>query len=243
MLVQAVVLVLVVPYALSRPAGPAPQAAAGSGAGPAATASPSSHPEPPPSADALRVLVIGDSYSVGSAEGGVGAANWTHLVTGMVEDVTIDVAAEGGRGYVATGSAGRTFVDLAARAGTGYDVVVAFGSRNDDGPRAEVRRAAERTFALLREASPEAELLVIGPPWVDDAPPAYVRATSRAVQAAARTAGATFVDPLAEAWFGGSARSYIGEDRVHPTDAGHEYLAGRIAPSLQAAVDRARSRS
>jgi lysophospholipase L1-like esterase len=237
MLAQAVVLVLVVPYALSSSADLAPQEAAE----PAPTASPSSPAEPPP--DPVRVLVVGDSYSVGSAEGGVGAANWTAVVTATVEDVTIDVAAEGGRGYVSTGSAGRTFVDLAARAGTGYEVVVVFGSRNDDGPGAEVQQAAEQTFALLTEGSPEAELLVIGPPWVDGAPPDHVRAASRAVQAAARAAGATFVDPLGEAWFTGSARSFIGADRVHPTDAGHEYLARRIAPSLQAAVERARARS
>lgn len=119
-------------------------------------------------------------------------------------------------------------------------MVLVFGSRNDRGSRADIREAAERTFAVLRESSPAAELLVIGPPWVNAAPPSGVVTSSRAVEAAARAAGATFVDPLDEGWFTGDARRLIGEDRIHPTDAGHRYLALRITPSLRDAVDRAR---
>ena len=235
MLVQAVVLVVTVPHAFSA-----------ASSAPAVETSPRPERPTPPapttsSAEPVRVLVIGDSYTVGSAEGGVGAANWTALAGEELDDVALDVRAEGGRGYVSTGPAGGDFLDLAERAGGGYDVVVVFGSRNDRAPRAEVRRAADRLLAALEESSPGAELLVIGPPWVDAAPPAFVRASNRAVGGAAAAADATYVDPLAEGWFTGAAGSLIGRDRIHPTNAGHAYLAQRILPSLRAAVQRARS--
>lgn len=236
MLVQAVILMVVVPTLLSGPAESAAPATAGSSA--TAALPPrrdSSLPDDP-----VRVLVVGDSYTVGSAEGGVGGANWTQVVAEQMDGVELDVAAEGGRGYVSTGPAGGTFLDLAERAGPGYDVVVVFGSRNDDASPRQVRRAAEETFAVLQDSSPDAELLVIGPPWVDENPPAYVRTSSRAVKAASRAAGATFLDPLDEGWFAGAAHRYIGADRIHPTNEGHRYLARRIMPWLRDAVERTR---
>jgi len=49
----------------------------------------------------------------------------------------------------------------------------------------------------------------------------------------ARAMGAVFVDPLAEGWFVGRP-DLIGPDGVHPTDAGHAYLAEKIAPLISA---------
>jgi len=43
--------------------------------------------------------------------------------------------------------------------------------------------------------------------------------------------GAAFVDPIAEGWFVGRP-DLIGADGVHPTDAGHLYMAERIAPQI-----------
>lgn len=47
----------------------------------------------------------------------------------------------------------------------------------------------------------------------------------------AQLAGATFVDPIAARWFV-SRPDLIGADGVHPTDAGHAYMAGKIAPLI-----------
>ena len=41
-----------------------------------------------------------------------------------------------------------------------------------------------------------------------------------------------FVDPLAEGWFVGRP-DLIGADGVHPNDAGHAYLAEKIAPLIR----------
>ena len=40
-----------------------------------------------------------------------------------------------------------------------------------------------------------------------------------------------FVDPIAEGWFVGRP-DLIGADGIHPTDAGHAYMAARIAPLI-----------
>ncbi|ETB08755.1 hypothetical protein O980_21950 [Mycobacterium avium subsp. paratuberculosis 08-8281] len=47
-----------------------------------------------------------------------------------------------------------------------------------------------------------------------------------------RAAGATFIDPIAEHWFVGRP-DLIGADGVHPNDAGHQYMADKIAPLIR----------
>ena len=46
-------------------------------------------------------------------------------------EIRADVAAEGGAGYGQPGNRGSIFEDLTARAVRGNDVLVVFGSRND----------------------------------------------------------------------------------------------------------------
>jgi lysophospholipase L1-like esterase len=41
-----------------------------------------------------------------------------------------------------------------------------------------------------------------------------------------------FIDPLAHHWFVGSSHRFIGPDGLHPTDAGHAWLASRILAAL-----------
>ena len=53
----------------------------------------------------------------------------------------------------------------------------------------------------------------------------------------AGVAGATFVDPIAAGWFVGRP-DLIGKDGVHPTDAGHAYMADKIAPLIRAQLSR-----
>jgi hypothetical protein len=119
------------------------------------------------------------------------------------------------------------------------DVVIIFGSRNDTGaPSAEITAQATATYDAVQEASPEADLVVIGPAWSDEAVPAETLAARDAVAAAADSAAVTFVDPLEEGWFFGRLE-LIGSDAIHPTDEGHAYLTGLIEPVLRAALDRA----
>ena len=188
-------------------------------------------------AKTTHIAVIGDSYTTGSSEGGNGPNSWPQLAWRILAqrglDIDADVAAEGGAGYGQPGNRGSVFEDLTAHAVQRNDVlVVFFGSRNDEpvDPH-KFPQLAAGTFQLARFAAPDAKFLVIGPPWPTASPPAAVLAIRDTLRAEAGANGAEFVDPIAEGWFVGRP-DLIGHDGVHPNDAGHAYMAERIAPLI-----------
>jgi len=186
---------------------------------------------------ASRIAVIGDSYTAGSGEGGNGPHSWPELTWALLAregvEVDADVAAEGGAGYGQRGSRGSLFEDLTARAvRRNDDLVVFFGSRNDQpvDPQRFPMLAAD-TLRLARFAAPAAKVLVIGPPWPTTGPPPEVLKIRDSLRDQAAAVGAMFVDPINEGWFVGRP-DLIGQDGVHPTDAGHVYMAEKIAPLI-----------
>ena len=76
---------------------------------------------------------------------------------------------------------------------------------------------------------------MIGPPWPTADVPDSLLQIRDVLNAAARAAGAAFVDPIGDRWFV-DRPDLIGADGVHPTDAGHAYLAAKIAPAHSHAV-------
>ncbi|WP_445170813.1 Rv0518 family GDSL lipase [Mycolicibacterium sp. Dal123E01] len=185
-----------------------------------------------------RIAVIGDSYTTGTDEGGEGPQSWTSrawlLLASQGARIDADVAAEGGAGYGIRGNRGSLFEDLSARAVDRDDVlVVFFGSRNDQPvDLAQYPAVVGQTFQAARRVAPKAKFLVIGPPWPTADPPREVFALRDTLREQARTVGAVFIDPLAEGWFVGHPE-LIGPDGVHPTDAGHVYMAEKIAPLIR----------
>ncbi|MDD4866678.1 MAG: SGNH/GDSL hydrolase family protein [Mycobacterium sp.] len=190
-----------------------------------------------------HVAVIGDSYTTGTDEGGLGPNSWTARAWQTLADqgvrVVPDVAAEGRAGYVMPGDHGSIFEDLTARAGKSDDVLmVFFGSRNDQGADlALLSDQTRETFSLARRLAPDARLLVIGPPWPTPDVPESILQIRDALSAQARAAGAAFVDPVGARWFFDQPE-LIGPDGVHPTDAGHRYLADKIAPLIRTQLSR-----
>ncbi|WP_099250883.1 GDSL lipase [Mycobacterium sp. shizuoka-1] len=185
-----------------------------------------------------RIAVIGDSYTTGTDEGGQGPQSWTSrawlLLANQGAKVDADVAAEGGAGYGIRGNRGNLFEDLTVRAVNRDDVlVVFFGSRNDQPVDMQKYPVlVGETFQIARRVAPKAKFLVIGPPWPTADPPPAVLALRDGLRAQARAVGAVFIDPLAEGWFVGHPE-LIGADGVHPTDAGHAYMAEKIAPLIR----------
>ena len=184
-----------------------------------------------------HIAVIGDSYTTGTNEGGLGPRAWPTLawrtLAGRGLQVTADVVAEGGAGYVARGNLGGIFADLTSRAVQPDDsLVVFFGSRNDkDSDPVAIASMCRDALAQAQRTAPSARLLVIGPPWpTADVPPNVLRIRD-ILKAAAANVGAAFFDPIAAGWFVGRP-DLIGVDGVHPTDAGHAYMADRIAPLI-----------
>ena len=190
-----------------------------------------------------HVAVIGDSYTTGTDEGGLGPKSWTARTWQTLAQrgmrIAADVAAEARAGYGVPGDHGSVFEDLTARTVKPDDgLVVFFGSRNDQGvdPELLVERA-RHTFDLARRFAPSARFLVIGPPWPTADVPDSMLQIRDVLNAAARAAGAAFVDPIGDRWFV-DRPDMIGADGVHPNDAGHEYLADKIAPLIRMQLSR-----
>jgi lysophospholipase L1-like esterase len=190
-----------------------------------------------------HVAVIGDSYTTGTNEGGQGPNAWTarawQTLAHQGVPIAAAVAAEGRAGYGVRGDHGSIFEDLTGRAVHPDDaLVVFFGSRNDQGVDPQLlAEIAYDTLELARRAAPSAKLLVIGPPWPTADVPASVLQIRDILNAEARAAGAAFADPLADRWFVGRP-DLIGVDGVHPNDAGHAYMADKIAPLIRAQLPR-----
>ena len=190
-----------------------------------------------------RVAVVGDSYTTGGELGGLGSKGWTTRAWQLLArdgiSVAPDVAAEGGAGYGTRGNHGSVFEDLTADVVKPDDtLVVFFGSRNDQNvDPTQLSVLAYGTFQLARRTAPSAKFLVIGPPWPTADPPGWVLGIRDALKYQAGVAGATFIDPIAQGWFVGRPE-LIGKDGVHPTDAGHAYMAEKIAPLIGAQLTR-----
>jgi lysophospholipase L1-like esterase len=190
-----------------------------------------------------RVAVVGDSYTNGTDEGGQGSKAWTaqtwQTLAHQGMQLAPDVAAEGRAGYGVRGDHGSLFVDLTNRVVRPDDaLVVFFGSRNDQGvdPTA-LAGMAHDVFALARRIAPSANLLVVGPPWpTPDVPPDVLQIRD-VLKSQAQGAGASFFDPIGAGWFAGRP-DLIGADGVHPTDAGHAYMAQRLAPLIGSQLPR-----
>lgn len=184
------------------------------------------------------LAVIGDSYSAGSRMGGRGDRGWPALVARHF-GATLDVEAVQGRGYRNPGrfQPGHTFPEQARVLVSKWhgDVLIVFGSRNDSHaapPR--LRTTAEATLRFLRTRLPNTRIVVIGPMWPTPLPPGGDPEGDRVAirQAAEAVPGLTYVDPMAPPWLSGKNIDLIGEDRIHPTDAGHRYLSRKIIDLL-----------
>lgn len=192
----------------------------------------------------VEVVVIGDSYTGGSGEGGAGPAGWPALVWNSLQSdgigVEPEVSGRGGSGYVRRGTEDTVFPEEAARLVTADDdLVVFFGSVNDMNESIDsIAAAAGTAFGEVRAISPDAQLVVIGPAWPREGyPPEEVVQIRDVLRQEAEAAGATFIDPMSEGWLRDTP-DLIGADGVHPNNAGHVYLAERIAPHLKDALEQ-----
>ncbi len=243
MAVSLVAIIVMLPFALDRepPESDSSSRATGTGGSPAtdesapATATPA-RTSTPADVDAAEVLVIGDVDTGGFSAGSVG---WPAVVEERLRGVELTVATTGNAGYVTTeAESDATFPELLEVADLdGVDVVVLFGSRFDAaGIADEVNLAAGVAIGALAERAPSAELVVVGPAWPAGAAPAGVRNNRDVLRSAAQTAGAVFIDPLADGWLS-DAPGLLGPDGMHLTAAADAYLADRMEPLIRSALD------
>lgn len=189
----------------------------------------------------LNLEIIGDSFTGGSEMGGNGDKGWAKLVQNGYPGpgkALLNLITEGGAGYATQGLFKHTLPeDYAAQEVRGQDVVVVFAGLNDSqGDPATVGPAASKLYAAIKVDSPNATLIVVGAAWPRLTPPAYALTIRDQIKAAAAQAGAQFIDPIADGWFEGPDHALIGSDGTHPVDAGHKYMADKLAPVIDAAL-------
>ena len=190
-----------------------------------------SSPEAPPK---VSVSVVGDSYTGGSEMDSGDGHRWRDILNA---DGVYQVTSHhlGGTGYVWTRDVGdgpSNFVTRASEIEPDADVVMLFGSINDNAASyEEVRQAASEAFAAARSVNPNATYVVVGPASPEWPVPEGILNARDAVRDAAATEGLTFFDPIDDGWFETNPE-YIGEDGTHPDDAGHAYLAENLKEIL-----------
>lgn len=178
------------------------------------------------------VAVIGDSYTACSGMGGCDAANYTESLRAST-GWKFTPFAEGGTGYANAG-AGTTFSQrVDGVIATSPDIVIVEGGRNDIDLLDALPAATQDTLSRLRAGLPEAKIVVVGPIYTPTADLDSVTEARDIIARSAQDAGANvFIDPLAAEWFAGLDAQYIGADGVHPTDAGHKYIAEKLLPVM-----------
>lgn len=174
------------------------------------------------------VVFVGDSYTAGSIEDSGYAKRFPALVADAL-DVRTQVVAQGGSGYITSGINGKPWSDQIEAVPSDADLVVIYGSRNDsfDGSHSsEIQASAEALFRSAKQQAPDAKIVVVGPTYVESPIPPGAVAAADAVQLAADDQDVEFVD--ASSWFQDPRPGLIGGDGVHPTDAGHAFLAHKF---------------
>jgi lysophospholipase L1-like esterase len=178
---------------------------------------------------------LGDSYTSGYVEAGIGQAGWPALV-GEAYGWRTENLAVPGTGFVNPGWTNqpmRTHIAAVIRLNPGI-IFVAAGHNDRRFGSAAAAKAADAVLDQLRAGLPDAILVVIGPIWQDGSPATSVIEIRGHLKARAAVIGALFIDPLRGRWFAGSAHRFIGPDGVHPTDAGHRHIAQLVLASLRA---------
>ena len=124
---------------------------------------------------------------------------------------------------------------VAKAASQQLDVIFLAGGHNDSRWSASATAAAAAdVIDRLQAAAPDALLVVVGPIWQNGSPPARCLALRDRLRAKSAEVGAVFIDPLADGWFSGSSHRLIGSDGLHPTDAGHRFIADKVLEALGA---------
>lgn len=221
MILAAFVVAGVAVFAMTRP--PEPEYVAQPRETPSETASPTPSAEPMPVA-----LFIGDSYTDGAGATD-DTSRWTTLVSVELGWAEVNYGF-GGTGY-ATALVGEVCtrdecpaypgaVELAA--GEMPDVIVVSGGRNDSADMVAFQAGVDATFEALAATFPGVPVVVTSPLWDDDPAPDDLAQKAEIVEAAAASAGATYLD-LGQPLFGHA--EYVIDDGIHPDDDGHAAIA------------------
>ena len=199
-----------------------------------------------------RLMILGDSFTAGSGENtGAGNGTWLTRFARLMGYQDIWNSSIGGTGYVADNSGAS--VTFGERAATdigiyGPERVIVWGGYNDVlQPQADIDTAARDLYRTLTTFL-DGYIVVVGPATSDGEATTGQLNTAATLRKVASIYKLPFIDPqtgavynedgdlLAQtgAWITPENESaYIGGDGVHPNDAGHTYLAHRMAQAYR----------
>jgi lysophospholipase L1-like esterase len=214
-----------------------------------------------PATPARRIMVLGDSIPGGSnMNTGGGQGTWFPRAARLLGYRDAWNEALGQTGYIAAGSTAtlgtRAPIDVIPH---NPDVLVIFAGYNDvGGSQSAISSAAASLYSAIQSGLPNCRTYVIGCWSPTGSPGSSITNTDTTLRTAAAAAGLPFISPISGSvynaagtliathgpWITGTGRvgattgsgnadTYIGTDAVHPTDAGHKYLADRVVAAIQ----------
>jgi lysophospholipase L1-like esterase len=179
--------------------------------------------------------VLGDSYTFGTnADSVVKSWAWT-----MGQAAGLEIVADGIGGTGWNSTAGnlpttRITADLAQRTLTCNLVIFALGFNDSAGSMSTLTTNATAAIAQARASFPSAKLLMVGP-WTPLGATANLTTVKTNLQAVASAAGVPYID--IENWVNANNKAiYTSGDNTHPTQAGYEFLGGRIGQAVVRAL-------
>lgn len=183
-----------------------------------------------------HVLVFGDSWTYGSAASEP-TLGYAYLLPDLLDgETTVDGLR--GSGYLRPGIDGPSFGERIAALDPTLDpdLVIIQGSINDRAQGAEgYREAVTAAWDALAAVYQEAAIVVLGPAPHELPVDAGTVRIDRDLTALASARGWWYISPLQEQWI--TEQNYLDVIAVdpgnqHPSDAGHRYLAEKVAAAL-----------
>lgn len=199
----------------------------------------------PTPGDALQAVVIGDEFVSGFSSDGFGSKNWTFILQRLAAQSGIDVYVRNfgrrGAGYAATFPGIPTFGERVARGvNSDTNLVILVGGGNDKYSVPALHDAVIATLDRVRVIAPHAGVLIVGPIWCRPGPPDNsILPAHNVIRRAADESGIRFIDPIGEDWFAGRD-DLVSPGNFHLNDAGHQFIAKRLAEPVITALRRQR---
>lgn len=181
------------------------------------------------------LLIVGASYTAGWGSTNPRLDYAQRLAADLGWPAT--VTAEPGAGYISRGDNGHdSFLQqvdsLPATLRTG--LVIVQGGRNDSGrPAAQERAAVLATIDAIRARFDDPQIVMLGDIPATLPAGRSVVATNEVLERAAASQHVAFVDPIREHWMTpADVAAFRSPIPGHPNDAGHAYIAHRLAVDL-----------
>lgn len=190
----------------------------------------SNYTPPPPAPRPLSIAIVGDAHTDGASKG---TLTWPALTAEQLLKQNINVDPQIAAGSTPAGKGVQALTrEIQQAVLPTTKLVVLFGSASDmESSPAELSTAMQLALKESENTAPQARILVVGPISFDNQAPQPLLDVRNTLQIEATVAGATFIDPIAERWFAdGSGMTH--NDHKTLDDAGHAYLAGKMAPLI-----------